>query len=237
MKLSAKGLADCINLSDKLKHLTIHTSNKFVYAILYSDMVVKVGMTKNLRQRVSSLKNGREISDCFVVFSGMGSKVERSAQDRLSDHLINGEYFSCDFGDAAKAILEMAIAPEVLSEEELTEKEKVEEEKIEKFINHWEKKDMNKKVDIELLAKQWIENKKNSIESNKEKYFFVKNSSSEGITCKVSMVDDEDFLSDISEIERLVEISNNESVTQHLLEYYFDLLSNFEIEVKHFNHL
>ena len=96
---------------------------------------------------------------------------------------------------------------------------------------------MNKKVDIELLAKQWIENKKNSIESNKEKYFFVKNSSSEGITCKVSMVDDEDFLSDISEIERLVEISNNESVTQHLLEYYFDLLSNFEIEVKHFNHL
>ena len=103
MKLSAKGLADCINLSDKLKHLTIHTSNKFVYAILYSDMVVKVGMTKNLRQRVSSLKNGREISDCFVVFSGMGSKVERSAQDRLSDHLINDEYFSCDFGDAAKS--------------------------------------------------------------------------------------------------------------------------------------
>lgn len=132
MKGSAYGINGCIELSEKGKHLTKFTNNKFVYVIAYSDGVIKVGMTTDFKQRISALKNGRDITNCFAILSGNGLKVEAKAHSYLDEYRLNGEYFSCEFLTAVNCVIENRVNPVILSDSEI---ESIKLEKMQNLTN------------------------------------------------------------------------------------------------------
>jgi hypothetical protein len=235
MKTSAYGVDECIELSEKHKKLTRYTKNKFIYVIAYSDGVVKVGMTTDFKQRISSLKNGRTITNCFAVLSGDGAKVEAKSHRDVGEHRLNGEYFSCDFLMAVNFVVENRIDPVILSDSEMETIKLEEDAKFNNLINYLgDGKEMSIE-DCKLKASEWVKNKKSDLGDESCKYSFVTTTESSGVTVSVNFIDDPETNNDLNELLRISELTENYLVKECIGTSYFELLSYYEIYKIKFN--
>jgi hypothetical protein len=235
MKNYAYGVDDCIELSEKNKHLTRFTNNKFVYVIAYSDWVVKVGITTNFKQRLSSLRNGRDITNCFAVLSGDGAKVESLSHTELDEHRLNGEYFSCEFLTAVNCVIKNKVEPLILSDSEIEKIKTEEDAKFNKFINYWERGKEMTIDDCRAKANEWIENKRSSLGDESWKYSFLTTTKSSGVVVSVSFIDDVDTCNDLKELMRVLELTDNDLVEDCIWTAYLDLIGHYEIDEIKFN--
>lgn len=234
MKYKANGLDNCIKLSESCKHLIKFTSNKLIYVVGYTDGIVKIGVTKDFKSRISALKNGRTPNKFYVALTSDGFDVESLSQKNIKEHNTNGEYFECDF-EVAKSSVEIFVKePVILSDEEIERLSYEQSEKKNKLFNLTIGNNYLTSNELDEAYDLWVsENKKINIDSEDECYVYTKTIANDGLTCSISCIDRclEGALNDLI---KLSDKANNEHTKDMIIEKYFETLKCYEIESKFF---
>lgn len=80
------------------------TSNGFLYLVVFEDGISKVGLTRNLPQRLESVTRGRPVYKVFYTITAEVSSVEARVKRKLRKYCLQGEYFKCDYTEILELI-------------------------------------------------------------------------------------------------------------------------------------
>jgi hypothetical protein len=84
----------------------------FIYVALFDCGAVKVGVSKNPQKRINTIAHasGRKLAefDCVEVNRVEAFKVEADIKHSLREHLMNGEFFNCDYQLAKDKVYQYA---------------------------------------------------------------------------------------------------------------------------------